>query len=154
MTFRCPSRGGLLSCCWVLLFATPWTASHQPSLSLTISWSSPKFMSIESVMPSNHVILCHPLLLFHSQHQGLEGEVAQSCPTLYDPMDCTLPGFSLHGILQARAMEWVAISFSRGSSRPRDRTRASHTSANHCCRCQASAHHIIDLYFPQCFHRT
>ena len=36
----------------------------------------------------------------------------QSCPTLCDPMDCSLPGFSIHGILQARTLEWVAISFS------------------------------------------
>ena len=47
-------------------------------------------------------------------------EVAQSCPTLCDPMDCSLPGSSAHGILQARILEWVAISFSRRSSRPRD----------------------------------
>ena len=52
-------------------------------------------------------------------------EVAQSCPTLWDPMDCSLPGSSLHGILQARVLEWVAISFSRGSSQPRDRTQVS-----------------------------
>ena len=45
----------------------------------------------------------------------------QSCPTLCDPMDCSLPGFSIHGIFQARILEWVAISFSRGSSQPRDR---------------------------------
>ena len=44
------------------------------------------------------------------------GEVAQSCPTLCDPMDCSLPGSSVHGILQARILEWVAVSFSRGSS--------------------------------------
>ena len=49
-----------------------------------------------------------------------ESEVAQSCPTLCDPMECSLPGSSVHGILQARVLEWVAISFSRGSSRPRD----------------------------------
>ena len=49
-------------------------------------------------------------------------EVAQSCPTLCDPMDCTLPGSSLHGILQARILEWVAISFSRESSGPRGGT--------------------------------
>ena len=52
-------------------------------------------------------------------------EVAQSCPTLCDPMDCSLPGSSIHGILQARILEWVAISFSRGSSQPRDQTRVS-----------------------------
>ena len=40
----------------------------------------------------------------------------QSCPTLYNPMDCSLPGSSVHGILQARILEWVAIPFSRDSS--------------------------------------
>ena len=45
---------------------------------------------------------------------------SQSCPTLCDPMDYSLPGSSIHGILQARLLEWVAISFSRGSSRPRN----------------------------------
>ena len=45
--------------------------------------------------------------------------VAQSCPTLCNPMDCRLPGSSVHGISQARVLEWVAISFSRGSSWPR-----------------------------------
>ena len=52
-------------------------------------------------------------------------EVAQSCPTLCDPMDCSLPGFSVHGIFQARVLERVAISFSRGSSWPRDRPQVS-----------------------------
>ena len=51
-----------------------------------------------------------------------ESEVTQSCPTLCDPMDCSLPGSSVHGILQARVLEWVAISFSRRSSQPRDWT--------------------------------
>ena len=54
-----------------------------------------------------------------------ESEVAQSCPTLCDPMDCSLPGSSVHGIFQAIVLEWIAISFPRGSSRPRDRTRVS-----------------------------
>ena len=48
--------------------------------------------------------------------------VAQSCPTLCNPMNCGPPGSSVHGILQARILEWIAIPFSRGSSRPRDRT--------------------------------
>ena len=47
----------------------------------------------------------------------------QSCPTLCDPMDCSPPGSSVHGILQARILEWVAISSSRGSSQPRDQIR-------------------------------
>ena len=54
----------LLSCVW--LFVTPWTAAHQTSLSLTISRSLPKFMSIGSVMTSNHLILCCLLLLLPS----------------------------------------------------------------------------------------
>ena len=44
-------------------------------------------------------------------------EVAQSCPTLCNPMDCSLPGSSIHGIFQVRVLEWVAMSFSRGSSK-------------------------------------
>ena len=51
-----------------------------------------------------------------------ESEVTQSCLTLCDLMDCSLLGFSMHGIFQARVLEWVAISFSKGSSWPRDWT--------------------------------
>ena len=53
-----------LSHAW--LFAIPWNAAHQASLSINNSWSFLKLMSIESVMPSNHLILCHPLLLLPS----------------------------------------------------------------------------------------
>ena len=49
-------------------------------------------------------------------------EVAQSWPTLCDPIDCNLPGSSVHGIFQAIVLEWIAIPFSRGSSQPRDWT--------------------------------
>ena len=51
--------------------------------------------------------------------------VDESCPTFCDPMDCSLPGSFVHGILQARILEWVAIAFSRISSSPRDRTQVS-----------------------------
>ena len=63
----------------------------------------------------------HPQLLVPWKRS----EVSQLCPTLCDPMDCSLPGSSIQGILQARILEWVAISFSRRSSRPRDWTRVS-----------------------------
>ena len=53
-----------------------------------------------------------------------ESEVAQSCLTLRDPMDCSLSGSSVHGIFQARVLEWIAISFSRGSSQPRNLTQS------------------------------
>ena len=51
--------------------------------------------------------------------------VAQSCPTLCDPMDCSPPGSAVHGISQARIVEWVAIPFSRGYSQSRDQTHVS-----------------------------
>ena len=51
--------------------------------------------------------------------------MAQSCPSLSDPTDCSLPGSSIHGILKAGILEWVAIVFSRRSSQPRDRTHVS-----------------------------
>ena len=54
-----------------------------------------------------------------------ESEVAQSCPILCDPVDCSPSSSSVHGILQARILVWVAISFSRGCSQPRDQTQVS-----------------------------
>ena len=60
-----------------------------------------------------------------------ESEVAQSCPTLCDPMDCSLPGSSVHGIFQAKILEWGAISFFRRSSQPRDRTQVSRIAGRH-----------------------
>ena len=51
--------------------------------------------------------------------------VTQSCPALYNPMDCSPPGSSIHGILQARLLEWVAILFCRGSSQARNQTHIS-----------------------------
>ena len=66
-------------------------------------------------------------------------------------MDCSLPGSSVHGILQARVLEWVAISFSKGSSQPRDRTQVSHI-AGRCCTIWATReallqHKIFDIKF-------
>ena len=76
-----------------------------------------RLMPTESVMPSNHLVLS-PLLLPPSIFPGMSVcvLVAQSCPTLCDPMDCSLPGSFVHGILQARVLEWAAISFSRSAS--------------------------------------
>ena len=51
--------------------------------------------------------------------------VARSCPTVCNPMDCSPSGSSVHGVLQARMLEWVAIPFSRGSSGPRDQAQSS-----------------------------
>ena len=74
-------------------------------------------------------------------------EVAQLCPTLLDPVDCSLPGSSVHGIFQARVLEWVAIFFSRGSSQPRDRTRVSRTAGRRfTVWATREAHHFLKVH--------
>ena len=79
--------------------------------------------------PQRHHRASAELLLAFAGHVlytwTVKALVAQLCPTLCDHMDCSPPGSSVHGILQARVLEWVAISFSRGSSWPRDRTQVS-----------------------------
>ena len=70
----------------------------------------------------NHYLL---YFLFISMKRKKESEVAQSCPTLCDSMDCSIPSSSVHGSFQARVLKWVAISFSKGSSWPRDQTQVS-----------------------------
>ena len=89
--------------CWRRLLRVPWTARR--SNQSILKEVSPG-CSLES-----------------------ESEVAQSCPTLCDLMDCSPPGSSLCGILRARVLEWVAIPFSRGSSQTRDQTWVSHIAA-------------------------
>ena len=72
----------------------------------------------------NHLFVAYPALCgFVSD---LEWVKSLSRVWLCNPMDCSLPGSSIHGIFQARVLEWVAISFSRGSSQPRDQTQVSH----------------------------
>ena len=71
--------------------------------------------------PPNMVDICHLFCL----KQRLCAKSLQSCSILYNPMDCSPPGSSVHGILQAKTVEWVAIPSSRGSSWPRDWTRVS-----------------------------
>ena len=74
--------------------------SQQPTRLLR-PWDSPG---------KNSGVGCHFLL--HCMKVKSESEVTQSCPTLRDPMDCSLSGFSVHGISKARILEWVAIAFS------------------------------------------
>ena len=68
-----------------------------------------------------------------------ESEIAQSCPTLCDPMDCNLSRSSVRGIFQVRILEWVATSFSRGLSQPRDRTQGSNPGL---LRCRQTLYHL------------
>ena len=79
------------------------------------------FLSTDHRKTGNRVFIGWPRLC------AVLGLVTQSCPTLSDPVDCSPPGSSVHGILQARVLEWVAMPSSRGSSQPRDRTQVSHT---------------------------
>ena len=80
----------------VRLCATPETAARLPH-----PWDSPG---------KNTGVGCHFLLQYMKVKS--ESKVAQSCPTLCDPMDCSPPGSSTHGIFQARVLEWGAIAFS------------------------------------------
>ena len=81
----------------VQLCVTPWTAAHQAPR----PWDSPG---------NSTGVGCHRLL--QCMKVKSESEVTQSCPTLRDPTDCSLPGSSARGIFQARVLEWVAIAFS------------------------------------------
>ena len=81
----------------VQLLVTPWTAAHQAPLSMDFPGK-------------NTGVGCHFLL--QCMKVKSEIEVAQLCQTLSDPMDCSLPGSSVHGVFQARVLEWGAIAFS------------------------------------------
>ena len=85
------------------------------------------FWPVCSLYRSVHACCCyaHKASFFFSQCLGVMWSVTQLCPTLCDPMDYSLPGSSVHGIFQARILECIVISFSRGSSQPRDWTRIS-----------------------------
>ena len=91
----------LLSPVW--LFATPWTAAHQAPLFSTISWSLLKFMSIESVIPSNHLFLCRPLLLPPSIFPSIRVSSNESALCIwwlkYQEMSF-LPFYTVHGVLK------------------------------------------------------
>ena len=73
----------------VQLFATPWTAAHQASLSFTISQSLFKLMSIRLVMPSNHLVLCHPLLLLPSTFPSIRIFSNELALCIRWPKDCS-----------------------------------------------------------------
>ena len=92
------------STCYCLPTKSPFDPQNTPVCSLTLNLRNRKDSSGDEVKWS---------------------EVAQSSPTLCDPMDYSLPDSSILGVFQARVLEWGAISFSRGSSQPRDRTQVS-----------------------------
>ena len=92
--------------CHAQLFENPWITAHQVSVSITNSWSLLKLMPTESVMPSNHLILCCPFLLlpsifptsgsFQKSKSFASSSVTQLRPTLCDPMNRSMPGLPVH----------------------------------------------------------
>ena len=114
----------------------PWVPGHPSPASALSSWVP--VWSLSEHCRSKHVEWYlenrsweQTLTLFIKKQS--ESEVAQSCLTLCNPMDHNLPGSSVHGVFQARVLEWVAIFFSRGSSPPRDRIRVSWTAGRLYC---------------------
>ena len=99
--------------CHIWLFATPWIAAHQVSLSFTNSQNLFKFMTIESVMPSNHLILCHPLLLLSSTFPSIRVFSNVSVLPIRWPMYCTFsfsigPSNEYSGLISFR-MNWLDL---------------------------------------------
>jgi len=91
---------------------------------LEMSWKEPRLPPAFSLL---YVLLQQHSSQFPAEFLSFRRReaIAQSCPTLCYPIDCNPPGSSVHGIFQARILVWVAISFSRGSSGPRDWTQVS-----------------------------
>ena len=105
----------------VRLFATPWTAARQASLSFTVSWSLLKLMSIESVMPSHHLILCRPLLLVPSVFPSIRGFPKESVLYIRWPKDWgfsfSISPFSEYSELISFRMDWLDLLAVRGPFR-------------------------------------
>ena len=108
-----------LSCVW--LFATLWTTAHQASLSTTNSWSPPKPMSIKLVMPSNHLILCHALLLLPSIFPSIrvfpkESALGIRWPKYWSFSFNISPSNEYLGLISFRSDCWISLQ-SKGLSR-------------------------------------
>ena len=104
------------------LFATPWTVAHQASLSITNSRSLLKLRSIESVMPSNHLILCHPLLLLPSVFPSIKVFSNESVLHIRWPKYCSFsfsisPSSEHLGLISFR-MDWLDLLAVQGESSP------------------------------------
>ena len=117
-----------ISLCLLLSTKQRWQEPYPPRASkrkvqgseCASSNGSPRLVS--AVATGEPLLLLKPVSLTPTES---ESEIAQSCLTPCDPMDCSLSGSSVHGIFQARVLEWIAISFSRGSSQTRKQNRVS-----------------------------
>ena len=128
-----PLEEGMASHSSILAWRIPWTEEPGGPQSIGSQrvrqdWSD--WACVVSRLKRHSCRRCGGLSTQNMLLQASGSEAAQPCPTLCDPMDCSLPGSSVHGIFQARVLEGVAISFSRGSSQPRDRTRVSRVPGN------------------------
>ena len=70
----------------------------------------------------NFFYIYYSLKYYYYENESVKVLVAQPCPSVCNPMDCSPPGYCVHGIFQVRVLKWVAIPFSKGSSQPRDQT--------------------------------
>ena len=131
----------------VRLFATPWTTAHQASLSITNSWNLFKLMSIESVMPSNHLILCHPLLLLPSIFSSVRVFSNESALCIRWPKywSCSFnisPSNEHPGLISFR-MDWLDLLAVQGTLKS---LLQHHSSKSSFLRC--SAFLIVQLSHP------
>ena len=131
----------------VRLFATPWTAAHQTSLSVTNSWSLLRFMSIESVMPSNHLILCHSLLLLPSIFPSIrvfpnESVLRIRWPKYWSFSFSISPSIGYSGLISFR-MDWLDLLAVQGTLKSLLQHHSSKTSI-----LQHSTFFIVQLSHP------
>ena len=121
------------SACWLSLTGLVPCCFPQPPFLFFLTHGTlvnclPTFLSFPSGFPFFNIEISLPgtFALFHmcpdSVQKAVHAKSLELCPTLCDPMECSPPGSSIHGILQARILEWVAVPSSRGSSRCRDQT--------------------------------
>ena len=131
----------------VQLFATPWTTAHQASLSITNSWSPPKSMSIESLMPSNHLILCCPLLLLPSIFPSIrvfsnESALRIKWPKYWSFSFNISPSNEHPGLISFR-MDWLDLLVVQGTLKSLLQHHGSKPSILQC-----SSFFIIQLWHP------
>ena len=131
----------------VQLFATPWIAAHQASLSITNSWSLLKLMSIESVMPSNHLILCRPLLLPPSIFPSIrifsnESVLCLMWPKYWSFTFSISPSNEYSGVISFR-MDWLDLLTVQGTLKSLLQHHSSKASIFRC-----SAFFIIQISHP------
>ena len=121
MTTTCTVLGTVVvqSLSHIWLFVTLWTAAHQDSLSFTISWSLLKLTSIDSVMPSNHLILCHPLLLLPSIFPSIRVFSNESAPCIrwpkYWSFSFNISPSNKHPGLISYRMDWLDLLAVQGT---------------------------------------